>query len=149
MDQRLKTIEKLFEVLTGINKKVMGIMGVSGFSKNQPRILLLIKEYPGLPMKFYGEKMNMNKSNFSNEIDRLMITGYVKRVHCEEDRRQIRLELTKEGSLFLEEVKQKINQHFLETVSHLDAQDMEMLDKCLDDLRQIFNKIQLKEDNHD
>lgn len=68
-------------------------------------VLYIIFDHDGEPMKYYSERLALSKSNFTKNINRLIEMGYVRREQDSEDRRILRLFVTKEGQAFIEERK--------------------------------------------
>jgi DNA-binding MarR family transcriptional regulator len=141
LEDKIKIIENIYETMPIIHKKLMNEMHVEGYTKHQVRVMLMIKKHEGNPMNFYVHKMMMNKSNFSNLVESLIIEGIIERVNSSEDRRVNHLFITREGNEFLERCRNNINENFLKRMEALSEEEVETLAKSFAEIRRIFEKI--------
>jgi DNA-binding MarR family transcriptional regulator len=63
----------------------------------QNLILMLLWEHDGLTQNQLVEKLEKDKTNIARMASSLERKGFVKRIQCPEDRRSVRLYLTKRG----------------------------------------------------
>jgi DNA-binding MarR family transcriptional regulator len=92
-------------------------------------------------MKFYGKKLMMNKSNFSNLVEDMIEEGLIKKMENSDDRRQYLLMLTEQGEVFLENCRKSINQKFWEQIKDMDPEELDKLNESFKEIRRIFESI--------
>ncbi|ARK32721.1 MarR family winged helix-turn-helix transcriptional regulator [Halalkalibacter krulwichiae] len=81
----------------------------------QNLIMMLLWEKDGLTQNYLVEKLDKDKTNIARMASSLEKKGFVKRIHCPNDRRSIRLYLTPCGEKLGEQVL-PITEQFNETV---------------------------------
>lgn len=70
----------------------------------QNLIMMLLWEKDGLTQNQLVESLNKDKTNIARMASNLESKGFIKRVHCTNDRRSVRLYLTEEGKELGEKV---------------------------------------------
>ncbi|GIP32500.1 MarR family winged helix-turn-helix transcriptional regulator [Paenibacillus sp. J2TS4] len=102
---------KLFIVLSKIYKTVMDRavqdMKQYGLSPSEFMILEVLYTKGRIPLQQIGEKILVTSGSVTYNIDKLAKKGLLRRIPCDEDRRVIYAELTKEGREWFSGIFQK------------------------------------------
>ena len=118
---------------SGVMQKALKPLGISPQQYNILRILKGQSPNPA-SVKLLTERMLDKMSNASRLVEKLKTKGLVIRVECETDRRQVNVELTKEGLKLLHQATLAIN----DSMSYMDQltdAEAEMLSDLLDRTR--------------
>jgi len=91
-----------------------------------------------------AEKLSVTKGTLSVSIQNLVTKGYVERVRLEEDRRVVRLKLSKKGKLLFRLHRKFHLDMVRDTIVGLDKKEAEMLIKGLGNLHNFLNDIKEK-----
>ncbi|MBA5728828.1 MarR family transcriptional regulator [Aerococcaceae bacterium INB8] len=91
-----------------------------------------------------AEKLSVTKGTLSVSIQNLVTKGYVERVRLEEDRRVVRLKLSKKGKLLFRLHRKFHLDMVRDTITGLDQEEAEMLIKGLGNLHNFLNDIKEK-----
>lgn len=91
-----------------------------------------------------AEKLSVTKGTLSVSIQNLVTKGYVERVRLEEDRRVVRLKLSKKGKLLFRLHRKFHLDMVRDTITGLDKEEAEMLIKGLGNLHNFLNDIKEK-----
>lgn len=91
-----------------------------------------------------AEKLSVTKGTLSVSIQNLVTKGYVERVRLEEDRRVVRLKLSKKGKLLFRLHRKFHLDMVRDTIAGLDKEEAEMLIKGLGNLHNFLNDIKEK-----
>ena len=107
-----------------------------GISSQQFNVLRILKgQYPKpSSLILIRERMLDKESNASRLIDKLEKIGYVRRVQCPKDRRQVDITITESGIGFLDEVNPRMEALTPDTIS-LTTEEARALNALLDKLR--------------
>lgn len=76
----------------------------------QNLIMMLLWEKDGLTQNHIGEKLDKDKTNIARMASSLEKKGFIKRSHCSDDRRSVKLYLTPCGEKLGEEIKPLIEE---------------------------------------
>lgn len=88
--------------LSSVTNKALKPFGISAQQYNLMRILK--GQHPrAASIKLLTERMLDKMSNASRLVEKLRVKGYISRVECPEDRRQVNVKLTDEGLKVLED----------------------------------------------
>ncbi len=68
-----------------------------GISFPQLRILFRVRAHPGMGVRGLSESLSISPSAVSQQVDKLVVRGLLRRSDNPEDRRHVILELTEEG----------------------------------------------------
>ncbi len=128
----------LLYTVSWINQNTNNTLKPYNISWQQFNILRILKGRHPQPatIKLLSERMIDKMSNASRLVEKLRQKGYVERIECEFDRRQVDITLTILGLKTLEkasaEIEQVVNQQF-KNVTNAEAQAMnEILDRIRD-----------------
>lgn len=121
------TIHKTDLVLTSLIKAKLEPYNLA---PEQNLILMLLWEQDGLSQHQLGEKLNKDKTNIARMAASLESKGFVKRVHCPNDRRMMRLYLTSSGQKLGNEIipiAEEFNSIVTNGLSNEEIQELERL----------------------
>ena len=104
--------------------------------------LTLIDEYGSPSISNLGKKINVSKSQMTSRVDQLVEDGMIERINDTEDRRIIRIQLTKNGKDFLKNSKKMIEGSMNELIDPLIVEDLENLRTSIQTIKKIVLKIQ-------
>ena len=113
------------------------VMKQFGISAQQYNVLRILKgQYPKpSSLILIRERMLDKESNASRLIDKLVAAEFVKRIQCENDRRQVDITITQSGLDLLEKMNPTVDDiaGSLKSLSETDAQKLnELLDRLRD-----------------
>jgi DNA-binding MarR family transcriptional regulator len=104
--------------------------------------LTLIDEYGSPSISNLGRKINVSKSQMTSRVDQLVENGMIERINDTDDRRIIRIQLTKNGKDFLKNSKKNIETNMNELIAPLSVEDLEDLKTSIGTIKKIVLKIQ-------
>ncbi|WP_442600157.1 MarR family winged helix-turn-helix transcriptional regulator [Neobacillus sp. D3-1R] len=97
----------------------------------QNLIMMLLWEKDGLTQNQLVESLNKDKTNIARMASNLENKGFIKRVNCDEDRRAVRLYLTKAGKELGEKVI-PIAEEFNDIICHgISKEELVVMEKVL------------------
>lgn len=82
-------VAKIHQVSGRVFAKKLKDYGISEINPAQGRILFVLWENDGIPIRALAEKTLLEKSTLTSMLDRLEETGYITRVPSKEDRREV------------------------------------------------------------
>jgi len=138
---KLKIVENIQDAMPVIHKKILAGISMKGLTKHQTRLLMMIRKFEGRPMKFYGNKMLMNKSNFSNLVESLIVEELVIRKKSQEDRRVVNLFISQKGRDICSMHRAQIKEYLLSKMDALTDEDLETLKESFENIKRILEKI--------
>lgn len=101
--------ERLAEILTGLQRcfilSISKDLARGNVSFPQYCLLGFLSQQPYLTMTEIAQKMGHTTAAATGLVDRLEKLGHVRRVHAQEDRRKILVEITESGSGLVAEVR--------------------------------------------
>lgn len=101
----------------------------TGFTISQCYTMIELKKYDSLTMNELSEKMNLNTSTMTRNIDKLVRDGYVIREKHEEDRRVVVVKLTTKGKEASSNLDDNISEYYRKITINLPQDRMnEVLD---------------------
>lgn len=113
----------------------------SDLSPTHLQILFLLEDIGILPMSEIGRHLQINKSNLTPLIQRLIDKQYAKRIYDVNDRRFVRIGLTEKGEQRLENQKQRIAEHLKRKLSVLKPNELQKLSESLVEVKSIMSKL--------
>lgn len=87
-------IGKIKQIQGRVFEKMLAEHGISQFNGAQGRILFVLWERDGIPIRFLAEETGLARTTLTGMLDRLEDSGHVVREADPEDRRSIRIRLT-------------------------------------------------------
>lgn len=105
------------------------------------QVLGILIDVGPLPISEVGKMLYISKPNMTSLIDKLVKEGNVKRSRSSEDRRIVNVELTDEGRNFLVDARKAVEKNIRENLLNLDETEIKVLNESLDNIRNLFIKI--------
>ena len=104
----------------------------------QGRIMFALWQKDGIPINELAKKTQLKKSTLTSMLDRLAKLGYIKRIHCKDDRRKILIKRTEKDRLMEKryvEVSEEMTKLFYKRFSKSQINRFENdLERILDNL---------------
>lgn len=107
----------------------------------QERILMTVKNSVNVSMVSISRAIGLEKSPFSQSVDKLESLGLLERIRSNTDRRQIHLQLTAQGLALSKKVEDSMETHFSERIKILDPNELNRLYDALSTIHTIANKL--------
>jgi DNA-binding MarR family transcriptional regulator len=98
-----------------------------GLTLPQLRILFRVRQEPGIGVKELAQAFEVSTSNVTQQVDKLVTRGLLARAERPEDRRQVALTLTDDGTQVAGEVSLASRSYIRGLLGRMDAQDMDTL----------------------
>jgi DNA-binding MarR family transcriptional regulator len=102
-----------------------------GLTLPQLRILFRVRQEPGIGVKELAQAFEVSTSNVTQQVDKLVTRGLLARVERPEDRRQVSLTVTEEGSQVAGEISLATRGYLREQLAQMDPDDLDMLTALL------------------
>lgn len=116
--------------------------------RGQESILTLISQHPGITQKGLAEALNIQPASVSELLIKLEKKGLVLREKDENDRRIIKVQLTKEGQSNLAEPKEETSDPFQALSTGEQEQLRSLLEKLLNDWGQRYPMEHRRQKHH-
>lgn len=131
-------VAKIHQVAGRVFTKKLKEHHISEINPAQGRILFVLWEHDGIPIRALAEKTLLEKSTMTSMLDRLEEMGYIKRVPSREDRREILIWRTEKDKAFQKlysEVSEDMTKLFYRGLSEQEIDRLEAgLRKVLDNI---------------
>jgi DNA-binding MarR family transcriptional regulator len=114
----------------------------SGIRIAQYRVLGLLMKSGPHSMSEIGRNLYISKPSMTTLADTLIENGWAERHHDPEDRRVINLTITPQGKKHLQQAFEIYRTDVRSLISRLDDRDLQHLSASLEDIRQIFTKLE-------
>jgi len=108
---------------------------------SQFRLLTILERDGPLPMSELGKKLFVSKPYMTLLVDRFLRDGYLERRPDTEDRRMIRVALTRQGAEHLHGIRSLLREVARTRLAGLDAGDLWVLCISLENVRTILAKV--------
>lgn len=108
-------------------------------------VLHLLMPDNELSMTEIGEKLFISKPNVTTLIARLIENGFTERLADKQDRRIIKIRLTKKGMAFVEKNKKNIHDHIKKKLLTLSDKELDRFANSLQTMMEILTKISSNE----
>lgn len=107
-------------------------------SLQQFNVLRILRGQKNKPanLSTINSRMVSKMSNTTRLVDKLITKGYTERTVCPSNRRKVEITITKKGLLLLEKVDPVINNAENKVTEQLHQDELELLNKLLNKLRQ-------------
>src|SRR5687768_8287597 len=92
-----------------------------GLTLPQLRILFRVRQEPGIGVKELAQAFEVSTSNVTQQVDKLVTRGLLARVERPEDRRQVSLTVTEEGSQVAGEISQATRGYLREQLAQMES----------------------------
>ena len=105
-----------------------------------PQLICLreIYEHGPIALSALSKIVLLNKSTVTGIVDRLEKSGLVRRTRISSDRRQIHVEITEKGSVFIQEAPTPMHDHFVQQVQALDKEEVQSLLSALEKIARLL-----------
>ncbi len=110
----------------------MGFLSTQSLTHTQFFVLIAIHSQGQCSMQQLADKMRVSMPTMSGIIDRLVNAKYVTRVENPDDRRQVLIELNKEGKDLIAQFQQAVSMRWQDVLSALDASEIKTMSKILE-----------------
>jgi len=131
-------VAKIHQVAGRIFAKKLKEYNINEINPAQGRILFVLWENDGIPIRQLSEKTLLKKSTLTSMLDRLEDMGYIIRVPSKEDRRKIIIKRTEKDKAFQElylQVSKEMTDLFYNGLKEEEIDQLEAwLKKILDNL---------------
>jgi DNA-binding MarR family transcriptional regulator len=121
-------VAKIHQVAGRIFAKKLKKYGISEINPAQGRILFVLWQNDGIPIRDLSAKTMLEKSTLTSMLDRLEETGYILRVPSREDRRKILISRTEKDKAFqkrYDEVSEDMARLFYQGLSEQEINQLE------------------------
>lgn len=125
-------VAKIHQVAGRVFSKKLKEYGISEINPAQGRILFVLWETDGIPIRTLSEKTMLEKSTLTSMLDRLEETGYITREPSKADRREILIWRTEKDKAFQKlylEVSEEMTELFY---GELTEKERDQLDATLE-----------------
>ncbi len=123
-----------------LRKRMSCSMGDEDANFLQIHALMHIREHEGMTMKELASHMQITSPSATSFIDRLVKLGWVERVTDAENRKLVRLKVSKEGQLMLHTQMKARRDDMRSVLSLLPAKDQEELARILASLAEALQR---------
>ena len=133
-EEAVLNLVRTHSVLTSRIETIFKAHGVSGPQYNVLRIL----RGHGTPVSVYqiAAEMITHSPDMPRLVDRLQAAQLVSKIRCENDRRVVWVNLTKDGKALLKRLDQPLSEILQANLSHLSQEDLKTLSELLFRARQ-------------
>ena len=132
-------ISRIKQVQGRIFEKLLKESGIEDFNGAQGRLLFVLWQSDNLSISDLGRKTSLAKTTLTSMLDRMEEKGHIKRNYDPEDRRQIRITLTKKARSLNDryrEVSMKMNGIFYKDLTDEEIIQFDnMLERVLNNLK--------------
>ncbi|MET3212062.1 UNVERIFIED_CONTAM: DNA-binding MarR family transcriptional regulator [Paenibacillus sp. PvR008] len=110
-------------------------------SPNNFQVLMLLREVRLSTVSELSKQLNVSRPNMTPLLDKLVEHGLADRQSCDSDRRVVNVAITQEGDAFCKQVFNIFSGKIQERLVLLSEEDLLHLSETLNELKQIFLKI--------
>lgn len=131
VDSALSTWVKLARAFSSFNKKSVESIRAFGLTQPQFAVIEILGHLGPLKVGEICEKMLVSGGNMTLILDNAKKLGYVERIHSEEDRRAIVVQLTPKGKSLFEKVFKTHAEQITKHMSILTLEEQAVLSELL------------------
>ncbi|HYE12416.1 MAG TPA: MarR family transcriptional regulator [Patescibacteria group bacterium] len=134
-------IDSLFTIVPLLKKDLMKPdmdNKQNDLSSSHLQILFYLEDMGVQPMSEIGKHLQINKSNLTPLVQKLIDRHLVERIQDDKDRRYVKIGLTKDGFMQLEEQKSKIAENLKIKLSNLKPDEMQRFAVSLAEVKNIM-----------
>jgi len=114
-----------------LRKDLDRILSITGISSPQFGILSQLDKYGSMPLSELSKRLWVTCGNVTGLVDKLVASGYVRRIRPNTDRRVIIAELTENGQNLIRELRPLHREHLMRFTSGLDKTELRELQVLL------------------
>ena len=142
-------VKEIIQILPIIAKKFLRL-SEDVLSKGKitlPQLLILdfLLRQKDVKMKDIAKFLEVTTANATGLVDRLVRDKYINRVYDKNDRRVIKLELTKKGKDLIDNINKKREKIFIKIFSQLSQKDRDDYLRIVKKIKEILETINLNE----
>lgn len=125
----IEAIQAMFQLSAELEKAIDQYFIAKKFSRARYLILMILMHCQDKKMSPHdiAEKLNVTRGNMTGLIDGLMKDGYVTKVQCEEDRRQVWIEVTPKARQFLNKIMPDYFKRMSKFMSVMKKEEIELM----------------------
>lgn len=112
----------------------LGGMKIKGITQSQFFTLILLHTNSSMPMNALAERVGVKLPTMTGMVNRLVKSGYIKRVLHETDRRQVWVELTPKGKGMLHEFQGALRRRWEDVLAILDDSQVKQFYRIVEKL---------------
>jgi len=135
---KMPDIPKAFEIAKNSQNKCCSDLSIP---QSHIRVIFYLIHYNSSPISQIADSLGISKPNMTPIIDNLINHGLVNRYNDPNDRRILRIELTKKANDLLDTLRVVICNSFQEKISTLSDDDVMILDNSISNLITILKKL--------
>lgn len=140
MDKNKELIDHIFQFMPVMHKKIFKNIKHNN-SIQKMRLVDIISDEDGKPMKCYANKLMISKPNMTKLVNKLIEEDLVERRSDEKDRRLIKLYVTEVGKEYVRVQREEVKKKLANVVDVLSQEDKDKLIQSLSDAQDILNKL--------
>ncbi len=140
--EKLELADRLIENIPYLQRRVFSGIKNGGLSRQKINLLILVRNKDSMPMKYYIEKLNVKKSNFTKLSNDLIEEGYLERKNNPKDRRSIILTITEKGRSIMSKERKDVRNAFYKKIQNLSEKEISNLNNSLETILDIFDTIE-------
>ncbi len=133
-----KTVLNILFTGAWLRTQAQGLFKKFGLSSEQFNVLRILRgQYPNaLTLKDITARMLERNSNTTRIVDKLVGKGFVERTHSQEDKRELKIQITPQGLELLAAIDVEFIDQQTYAIPHLSSEECGILNTLLDKLRQ-------------
>jgi MarR family 2-MHQ and catechol resistance regulon transcriptional repressor len=131
IEEAVRTYVKLMRASRAVAVMIEPRLAAKGLTLTQLGVLEGLLHKGSLTHRDLGRKVLTSAGNMTDVVDKLEARGLVTRMRDTGDRRQVRVELTEEGKLLIEELFPRHAMDIAQAMSGLEPQEMRRLGDLL------------------
>jgi len=113
-------------------------LGDSPVSQAQFELLIELKKQGPMAVGELAQSNGLSAASVSQMVDRLSEQGHVERVRSEDDRRVVRVELSKQGEAAIDPILEKWRRNWKQALKDLPVEDLEAATRVLERIAAIY-----------
>lgn len=136
-DQRVRrAIVSFRRVVTSVKRHLMAKDGYGEGSPSGAQLWALsqVQSSPGLTVLELTDKLSLHQSTTSNLVEKLESSGFLRRQRDDQDRRVVRLFVTRQGTKVLKQIPDPASGKLPEVLNRLSSQELTALEIALQSL---------------
>jgi DNA-binding MarR family transcriptional regulator len=147
-DEGIEEIEQIAQLLAETRRALMRSKprppskAMADFTFAQGRSLWIITRHEPCTLSELSERMNVRPSTASELVERLVVAGFVTRTADPQDRRTIRLKLTRKGHALHQKYQAREREQTRELIEKLTPQQRKAMNSALKTLTGILRQIE-------
>ena len=138
VDELAELVQDLVRTLQTFEK---GQITKTGFTMSQCYTLFHIEANTLLTMKQLSEKMNLDSSTVTRNVNKLVRDNYLKRRRSPQDRRVVQIQLTEKGEKAVGELSQEVSGFYRKIIDEIPEGQVLQVFKSVDILLTAFKKV--------